>query len=211
MSLKKRLLIKSNFYLITDENTKKAASSLTAGVNIVQLRIEKQSDSLFFKKALSLRKVTQDLKKILIINNRPDIALASGADGVHLGQNDLPLTEARKLLGAKKIIGISTHSLKEAKDAVLSGADYIGIGPVFTTKTKPDYKKLSLETIKKIIDFINIPYFVIGGINLNNLPILLKNNINRVAVFSSIIKRPNPYYKTKRMIKKLNDDFNRKI
>lgn len=205
MNSKKQFLKKSRLYLITNENIARASMSLKAGVNLVQLRIKEKEDSFFLKKALDLRKITQKFKKILIINDRVDIALLSNADGVHLGQSDLPLNMARRILGKKRIIGVSTHSIKEAKEAYKFGADYIGIGPAFASITKSNYKPLPIDIIKKIIKVTDLPYFVIGGINLKNISMLLKNRINRIAVFSSIIKSNNPYYQTKKFIENLGN------
>jgi thiamine-phosphate pyrophosphorylase len=203
MRLKREYLKKSQLYLISNENLKAARKSLEAGSNIVQLRIKDKSDHFFLAKAKALRKITRKLNKILIINDRPDIALLAEADGVHLGRSDLPVKEARKLLGRNKIIGRSTHSLSEALKVAESEVDYLGIGPAFPTKTKDCYKCLSAETIKKIIDKIKIPYFVIGGINARNISILLSYQIKKVAVFSSIIKSKDPSGQTKKILKKL--------
>jgi len=204
MVSKKKLLKKARLYLITNEDLKAAKKSLKAGVSIVQLRIKAQDDKLFLKKAFEIRKITKKLNSLLIINDRIDIALLVDADGVHLGQKDIPVKQARRLLGQNKIIGKSTHNYQEAKSAVKEGVDYIGIGPAFPSKTKDTYKPLNIKTIKKIIISCNIPYFVIGGINSKNLKYLLSKEIKRIAVFSSIIKADNPHSITKKFLKKLN-------
>ena len=212
MISKRQYLKKSQLYLITNENIEAAKESLQAGSDILQLRIKEKDDEFFLRRALHLRKITKKFKKILIINDRIDIVLLVDADGVHLGQKDIPVKEARKLLGPKKIIGKSTHSVEEAMNAVNEGADYIGIGPAFSTKTKIHYKPLKINTIKKIIAHINIPYFIIGGINLRNIQSLLQYDITRVAIFSSIIKNRNPHLQTKKFLEKLTNenDINRK-
>lgn len=203
MNSKKKLLRKSQLYLITDENINAAFDAIKAGAEIIQLRIKERSDKFFLSKALHLRKITQKFKVPLIINDRVDIALICNADGVHLGQNDLSVNKTRKLLGTKRIIGVSTHSIKEAKQAIKSGADYIGIGPAFSSYTKTDHTPLSIDLIKKITELVSIPYFIIGGITLENLSKLLNYNIKKIAVSSSIIKSKNPYLQTKKLIEKL--------
>jgi thiamine-phosphate pyrophosphorylase len=202
MTWKKKQLVESHLYLITDENIETARSALQAGAEIVQLRLKNTDADFFLEKAFKLKEITEPLKKVLIINDRPDIAKKVDADGLHLGQEDISIKEAKKLLPGK-IIGKSTHSLKQAKAAVNEGADYIGIGPAFKTKTKPEYKTLSIETIQKIIESIDIPYFVIGGITTDNVKILIKHNINKVAVFSAIIKSEDPYGQTKNFLTNL--------
>ena len=204
MISRKKLLKKARLYLITNEDLKSAEKSLKAGISIVQLRIKTQSDKFFLKKAFEIRKITKKLNSLLIINDRIDIALLVDADGIHLGQDDIPVRQARKLLPRDKLIGKSTHNYEQAKHAIKEGVDYIGIGPVFTTKTKDIYKPLNIKTVKKIITSCNIPYFVIGGINLKNIRYLLSKDIKKIAVFSSIIKTDNPYLTTKRFLKELN-------
>ncbi len=204
MISKKKLLKKARLYLITNEDLKSAEKSLKAGISIVQLRIKTQSDEFFLKKAFEIRKITKKLNSLLIINDRIDIALLVDADGIHLGQDDIPVRQARRLLPRDKLIGKSTHNYEQAKHAIKEGVDYIGIGPVFTTKTKDIYKPLNIKTVKKIITSCNIPYFVIGGINLKNIGYLLSKDIKKIAVFSSIIKTDNPYLTTKRFLKELN-------
>ncbi|MFH1231190.1 MAG: thiamine phosphate synthase, partial [Planctomycetota bacterium] len=122
---------------------------------------------------------------IFIINNRIDIALLSQADGVHLGETDISIRDARRLLGADKIIGATSHSIKEALDAEKNGADYISVGPFFPSPTKPLLKPRGFDYIKDVAKKIHIPYIAIGGINKTNLPVLLKTH---KRLFKSPIK-----------------------
>ena len=133
----------ARLYLVTDQELsenrdtlKTVEQALKGGVDIVQLREYSLTDSQLLAMAKEVRRLTIRNKALFIVNNRPDIALISGADGVHLGQDDLPLFEARKILGKGKIIGISTHGMDQARKAVKEGADYIGVGPVYPTQTK---------------------------------------------------------------------------
>ena len=138
-------------------------------------------------------------KTIFIINDYADIAKLANADGLHLGQNDLPIKEARKLLGRNKIIGISCHSLEEAREAERSGADYIGFGPIFQSPTKPEYKAIGTGSLRKVMRRIKIPVFAIGGINTKNLKRLKAKRIERIAVSSLISKTKHPSYTIQRL------------
>lgn len=185
------MLKKSRVYVIIDKDTagktcltdiaKKIAKAKTAAF-ITQYRDKNSKREDILKRALSLRKILPKEKTLFIINDYIDIAKISGCDGLHLGQKDLSIETARMILGKDKIIGISCHSLKQAKDAQRRGADYIGIGPVFSTPTKPDYKPIGLKEFKKIRQDIRIPFFAIGGINDKNIREVLNAGANRVAV-----------------------------
>ncbi|MCK5306252.1 MAG: thiamine phosphate synthase [Candidatus Omnitrophica bacterium] len=204
MISKRKLLKKSRLYLIIGKDIRAVRKCLKYGADLVQLRMKKESDSFFLNKALELKKIVQQYDKLLIINDRPDIAFLSGADGVHLGQNDLSIGETRRLLGKKYIIGKSTHNIKEAKDAFKEGADYIGIGPAFLTATKPRLKPVGLKIIEEIINMTPVPYFVIGGINPQNISRLSAIKAKRIAVFSFIIESADPAGQTNKLIEKLD-------
>jgi len=135
-----------------------------------------------------LRELTDKFGASLIVNDYTDIALAVNSDGVHLGQSDLPLKEARKIFGKKKIIGISTHSIDEATAAEAGGADYIGFGPVFHTATKDAGKPKGIAALREIKKIIKIPLIAIGGINAENLVSVIDSGADAVAVSSAIIQ-----------------------
>lgn len=118
--------------------------------------------------------------------------LASGADGVHLGQDDMPIQLVRKIAGKEKLIGISTHSLEQAICSEKSGADYVGFGPIFSTPTKPDYAPVGLSLIKLVDKKLKIPYVCIGGINLSNLSQVLNAGAKRVAVVRAVFDNLSP-------------------
>jgi thiamine-phosphate diphosphorylase len=124
----------------------------------------------------------------LIVNDHPDIALAADADGVHLGQDDLPVKEARKIMGKNRIIGISTHTVEQARDAGRDGADYIGFGPVFHTTTKDAGRPMGIEMLREIKRQVQIPVIAIGGINAENIRPVLETGVDAVAVSSAILR-----------------------
>jgi thiamine-phosphate pyrophosphorylase len=160
---------------------------LTRGVRWVQFRGKESSRRDIYGEAVRLKKLTRDYNAVLIINDFLDIAVCVGADGVHLGQDDLPLKEARKIAGKNKIIGISTHSLKQAREAEKNGADYIGFGPVFTTSTKDAGKPKGIEMLHEVKKQVSIPVVAIGGIDLENISSVLQTGIDAVAVASAIL------------------------
>jgi len=163
-------------------------SALRAGVRCIQYREKDKARREIYKEALILRKLTNEFGAVFIVNDYTDIALAVNADGVHLGQEDLPLKEARKILGKKKIIGISTHSAEEAIAAEAGGADYIGFGPVFHTATKDAGKPKGIATLREIKKLIKIPVVAIGGINTENFESVIDSGADAVAVSSAIIQ-----------------------
>jgi thiamine-phosphate pyrophosphorylase len=175
----------------------KVRALIAAGVGMIQLRDKNLSDRELLNRAIQLREIchgpTPEAKGcLLIINDRPDIAAAANADGVHLGQEDLPVKAAREILGPRKIIGVSTHTIEQARQAVLDGADYIGVGPTFPSTTKPFEAFPGTKLLKQVADEISLPAFAIGGITLENLPEVLATGIKDVAVSGAIAKAEMP-------------------
>lgn len=160
---------------------------LSAGVRWIQYREKDLSRRQIYENALTLRKLTRLFDATLIINDHADIALAVEADGVHLGQDDLPLKEARKIMG-NRIVGISTHDLAQAKEAEFGGADYIGFGPVFHTTTKDAGAPKGVYNIRKIKENVSIPLVAIGGINPDNVASVMRAGADAVAVATAICK-----------------------
>ncbi len=158
---------------------------LRAGIRFIQYRQKEGTRREIYEEAAKLRKLTRHFNATLIINDHADIALAVDAEGVHLGQDDLPLAEARKIMGGK-IIGISTHDLQQATDAERGGADYIGFGPVFETKTKDAGKPRGIDNLRLITQTLHIPVIAIGGINVNNIGSVILSGAEAVAVASAI-------------------------
>jgi thiamine-phosphate pyrophosphorylase len=192
MNWRKKLLKKSNLYVIVDEDIKSAEAAITNGADVIQLRIKNKSDRNIVALAKKLRELTKKHNVLFLINDRIDIAQVVGADGIHLGQEDISIREARKILGPDYIIGASTHSVREVEVSLLEKPDYIAIGSIFKTATKPDLNPLGIDKMQKILKQTSIPYFVIGGINLKNVKALLEYKVNRVALYKAIIKSNNP-------------------
>ena len=149
-----------------------------AGVGMIQLRDDRLTDRQLVERA----KMLVATAPLAIINNRPDIAAAANADGVHLGQDDLSVKAARTLLGPRKLIGVSTHSIEQARRAVLDGADYLGAGPTFPSTTKSFDQFPGLDYLREVVAEIRLPTFAIGGIQTKNLPQMLETGITRIAV-----------------------------
>lgn len=161
--------------------------AIEGGARLVQYRDKKSPRREMYETAKRLRKMTAEKGAILIINDQIDLASAVKADGVHLGQEDLPLWIARKILGNEAIIGISTHTLEEAMHAESEGADYIGFGPIFQTKTKGDARApVGLEAMTRVKQKVRIPLYAIGGIQRSHLSDLITAGADGVAVISAL-------------------------
>ncbi len=160
------------------------------GADIVQFRDKLITGKGRYKVAARLKKICQGFGVLFIINDALEVALAVEADGVHLGQDDLPVAEAKKLLhpmGVKNfLVGASTHNLEQAKEAEREGADYIGIGPVFATPTKPTYNPVGLELVRAVINEVRVTHVAIGGIDAANVAQVLAAGAERVAVVRAV-------------------------
>ena len=181
-------------YLVTDRDVlrgrdliKCIEESSLGGVTLVQLREKNVTSREFYEIAIKVKEVTSRYNIPLIINDRLDIALAIDADGLHIGQKDLPASVARKILGKDKILGVSAATLQESLKAEKDGADYLGVGAVFSTSTKKDTRDVSYETLSSITSSVNIPVVAIGGINEKNVTKLKESNIDGIAVISCIL------------------------
>lgn len=172
-------------------NTEVLEAVIRGGAKIIQLREKDYPARVLYELALRFREITARADVLLIINDRLDIALAVKADGVHLGQDDLPLNAARKL-APELLIGISTHSLEEALQARADGADYINIGPIFPTKTKKGVgQSLGPDAIAAIKQNIDVPFTVMGGINESNIDRVIAKGARRVAMVTAITQAPD--------------------
>jgi thiamine-phosphate pyrophosphorylase len=170
------------------------------GATLVQLRAKKLSASAFLDLGRQAASVLREKKIPLVINDRPDIALACGAAGVHLGQEDLPVAAARQILGKGKLIGRSIASLREARKAEKEGADYVGLGPVFPTPTKDTpLAPLGLEGVGKICRHLSIPVLAIGGITRDNARQVIRAGADGIAVVSAILGAPNIFEATREL------------
>ena len=169
-----------------------AEALVNGGIDLLQLRAKTLPVREIEKLAEELRAVTSRHGVPLIINDHPEIAGSVRADGVHLGQDDRSIAEAREIVGSDCAIGKSTHSLDQAIRAFYEGADYIGFGPLFATPTKPDYPPIGLTEIEKVHDAVRIPIFCIGGIKLDNLPKVIEAGARRVVIVSGLLQAQDP-------------------
>jgi len=199
-------------YLVTDRDVlgerdliRSVEDAIKGGATIVQLREKNCSSVDFYELALKVKEVTLKYGVPLIINDRLDIALAIEADGLHIGQEDLPLTVAKKIVGKDMIIGVSATTLEEALLAQEQGADYVGIGSVYPTSTKLDAKSVSLEQLHLIREAISIPIVGIGGINEENVTDLMKTKIDGVAIVSAILGQEDIKSAAEKFIIKMNN------
>ena len=172
--------------------TEVTAAVIRGGADVIQLRDKAASARRLIEEGRRLLTLTRAADIPLIINDRPDVARAIGADGVHLGQDDLPLADARALLGPGRLIGRSTHSLEQATAAEAEGADYVGVGPIFPTPTKPDYGSVGIDLITRVAQRIRIPFACIGGIDAGNMGQVLEAGARCVAVVRAVCSAPDP-------------------
>lgn len=202
-----------SIYLVTDDGCLQGRAlidcvreALEGGVTLVQYRAKTASSAEMYAEALQLKALCDSFKVPLIINDRLDIAMAVGAAGVHLGQDDLPCAAARKLLGEDYIIGVSAHNPAEAKAALQSGADYLGCGAVFGTATKADVKKLGTEGLAAICKATGLPVVGIGGVTADNYREVRAAGADGAAIVSGILAQPD-IRTTVRAIAKVSQEF----
>jgi len=164
----------------------------SGGARLFQYRDKTSSASEMYRQAVQLRRAAADAGALFLVNDRCDLALAVDADGVHLGQDDLPLSLARRVLGSGKIIGVSTHGAAQVRDATEGGADYLGFGPIFPTATKPDHEPVvGIEGLHQIRPLTRLPIFAIGGLTVDRVEAVVGGGANGVAVVSAILDSPD--------------------
>ncbi|WP_293735498.1 thiamine phosphate synthase [uncultured Phascolarctobacterium sp.] len=200
-------VIDYSIYLVTDEAClhgrpllECVEEALAAGVTLVQYRAKAADGGVLYAEACRLKQLCDKYGVPLIINDRLDIALAVGAAGVHLGQDDLPCAVARRLLGEDFIIGVSAHNQAEAVQAVSEGADYLGCGAVFGTATKHDAAKLGLENLRAIRKAVAVPMVGIGGITVDNYAEVLATGANGAAIVSGILAQEDICAAVKKLV-----------
>jgi thiamine-phosphate pyrophosphorylase len=181
---------------------------INGGADAIQLREKTISDSDFISLAGEIRDITTNRGTLFIINDRVNVARELNADGVHLGQQDMGVSEARAIIGNEKVIGVSTHNIIQARQALKDGADYIAIGPVYPTSTKNYEPSVGLKVVQEVSREITVPVFAIGAITLENLDNVVKAGASRVAVCSAIINSKDIYSSTKHFKTKLNQLVN---
>ena len=209
----KKNKIDVTLYAITDSSNlggktlaQKAEEAIKGGATTVQLRDKQKSGEELLGEAKEICAICKKYDVTFIMNDSPEIALECGADGVHVGQDDESLENARKILGADKIIGVSTHNVKEAVSAMKGGADYIGAGAVFVTGTKKDATPLDHKVLAQMCESVDIPVVAIGGISEQNAHILKGTGIDGIAVISAVFGKENTLESAKNL-KKIAQDI----
>ncbi len=185
----------TDIYALTDSNLSLGRSAvqvveelLKANVKIIQYREKKLKAGAMLEQCLQLRKITKEAGACFIINDHIDIALLVDADGVHVGQEDLPVVQVRKLIGPNKIIGLSTHNPEQAQQALEFGVDYIGVGPIFATQTKEDVcAPVGYEYLDFVVKNINLPFVAIGGIKRHNINEVVRHGAKCCALVSELV------------------------
>jgi thiamine-phosphate pyrophosphorylase len=190
---KKKLLGEIDLYLVTDSGLSKKGilsdvrNAVDAGCRIVQYREKSRSTKQMVEEASLIKEICRG-KAIFLVNDRIDVAMAVDADGVHIGQDDMPIAIARQLLGSDKIIGLTVHDLREALEAEREGADYVGLSPIFGTSTKKDAGEgIGPERIREVKDALSIPVVTIGGINKENCVSVVRGGADSLVAISAIV------------------------
>jgi len=186
------------FYFITDAGLSRQGivsdvrNALAAGVRIIQYRRKQESTKIMYDEATAIKALCASAGCRLIVNDRIDIALAVDADGVHIGQDDMPFEATRRVLGPHKIIGVTVHNLAEALEAERAGADYLGVSPIFTTSTKPDAgAPCGTETLRAIRSSCRIPIAAVGGITLENADAVIEAGADMICAIAAVLTAPD--------------------
>ena len=187
-----KLYVLLSSLLCTGSFRETARGAIAGGADVLQLRDKNIPDDVLLALAAELRELTDETGRIFIVNDRPDIAAIIGADGVHLGQHDLPIAEARRLLRPGAVVGRSTHSLAQAKAAVNEGADYISVGPIFETETKDAGPAVGLGLLQEVADAVTLPIVAVGGIGADTAASAMKAGASLVAVCSAVCGSEEP-------------------
>ena len=202
----------TRLYLITDstdysldEFLFRVEEAIKGGVTLLQLREKERTTREYIDLAERVHKITTRYNVPLIIDDRVDVALAVGAEGVHLGMSDMPVSVARKLMGEDKIIGATAKTVPVAEEAFSQGADYLGVGAIFPTTTKVKTVLTKTETLKDITEAVPIPVNAIGGLNKDNIDVLKGIKISGICVVSAIMKAENPKQETENLIKRAKE------
>ncbi len=188
-------LVDANLYVLIDAGgdlETRVGQLIQSEVSLIQLRDKALNDRQLVETGRALARWTRGTKTKFIMNDRADLAVAVNADGVHLGQEDLTVSDARRIVGATKMIGVSAHSIGQARQAVLDGANYLGVGPVFSSTTKQFDTHVGLDLVREVAAEIRLPVFAIGGISLKNVDGIVESGLSRVAVGAAVANAENP-------------------
>jgi thiamine-phosphate pyrophosphorylase len=182
-------LAAARLYLVCDERPDAfLRSALRGGVDIVQLRMKHAPEASMVQVARRFAAVCSELGALFIVNDRPSVALAAGADGVHIGQDDVPLAQARRVVGEERLVGLSTHTPDQVNAAMTAGVDYIGVGPVHATPTKPGRPAVGLERVRYAAQHATLPFFAIGGVSAETLEAVRDAGASRIAVVRALTR-----------------------
>jgi thiamine-phosphate pyrophosphorylase len=192
------LLDEARLYVLVDGRS--AVDDLVAlvrrlvevGVHVLQLRDKRLKDRELLMRAQTLRSLTRGTRTLFIVNDRPDIATLADADGVHVGQDELSVDQVRRIVGEDRLVGVSTHGLEQARQAVRDGADYIGCGPTFPSPTKHFQDFPGLDYLRAVQQDVPVPAFAIGGIAIDNVARVLETGVSRVAVGAAVVDADDP-------------------
>ena len=204
-----RRLTDARLYVLLDGGADEASfarlaeSLVAAGVDILQLRDKRLDDRDLIARARRLRTITRGTSTLFVMNDRPDLATLSDADGVHVGQEELSVADVRRIVGANMLIGVSTHAPDQARAATLDGADYLGCGPTFPSSTKQFESFPGLDYLKQVAAEIGLPAFAIGGITLERLPEVLATGVRRIAVSGAVTQAADPVAAAKQLAARL--------
>jgi thiamine-phosphate pyrophosphorylase len=177
-----------------------------AGAGMIQLRDKTLDDRVLMERARQLRQLTRGTATVCVVNDRADIAAIVGADGVHVGQEDLSVKDARAIVGPRMLIGVSTHNIEQARSAVLDGANYLGAGPTFSSRTKSFDAFAGKDYLRQVASEIRLPTFAIGGITQEKLPEVFECGIERIAVSSAIVDAADPAVAAKELVARVNNN-----
>jgi thiamine-phosphate pyrophosphorylase len=198
-------LDRARLYLICDEPSEaRLTGALAGGVDVVQLRMKGAGDERILDVAERVRHATAAHGALFILNDRPELAAQLDADGVHVGQDDVPVARARELVGAGRIVGLSTHTPSQIDAAAAAGADYIGVGPVHATPTKPGRPAVGLGLVRYAVAVARLPFFAIGGITVANVAAVAAMGAQRVAVVRAVTEAADPGEAVRRLLQALD-------
>ena len=205
-------LAKARLYVLIDgrQSTEEfqglVRSLIEAGVHVLQLRDKQLGDRALLERARVLRNLTQGTETLFVVNDRPDLAVLASADGLHVGQDELSVMDARSIVGPEMLIGVSTHSIEQARQAVLDGANYIGVGPTFPSGTKRFAAFPGVELLRQVAAEIRLPAFAIGGITRNNVNDVLGAGFTRIAVSGGVTAATDPLEAARDLLKLLQQE-----
>ncbi len=199
----KRLYVLVDGAASEDDFERRAGQLVQAGVDVLQLRDKRLEDSSLIQRARCLRRLTSGTDVLCVINDRPDIAKLVAADGVHVGQEEMAPADVRAIVGPDVLIGVSTHSIEQVRQAVLDGADYLGVGPVFRSHTKSFEQFPGLDFVAQVAAEVTLPIFAIGGIDTSNVQLVMEAGVSRVAIGAAVWSADDPIRETESIRRQL--------